>query len=382
MLKVKNWRGSTKKKAGILLGLCAAFAILQIMSAVDLVGSHMQGLLVQICFNIVLAVSLNLTVGVLGELSLGHAGFMCVGAYIGSLVSVLTAQAIETWWLRFPLALLVGGVVAALFGFLIGIPVLRLRGDYLAIVTLAFGEILYNLCSVMFIAKDVNGLHFQIGGTGIEGLDPATTQIIANGPQGVTGLPRLPQQNKTLFIIGFILVIVTVWLCLNLIHSRAGRAVKAIRDNRIAAESIGINISQHKLIILSISAFFAGMAGVMYAQYSGMMFPVQATYGYPMSINILVFVVLGGMGSTLGSIIGAVALTLLPELLRKMEFLRDVLAAIGIEVDPSELRMLIYAIVLIVVMLANHNEKFQTLLAKCKKGFKRLLPKRKEAVEK
>ena len=351
MLKIKNWRGSTKKKAGILVGLCAAFAILQVLLATDAIGSHMKGLLPLICINIMLAVSLNLTVGVLGELSLGHAGFMCVGAYVGSLVSVMTAQSIEQWWLRFPIALIAGGLVAALFGLLIGIPVLRLRGDYLAIVTLAFGEIIYNLCAVLFISKDVNGLHMQMGGTGIDGLDPLSTVTIANGAQGIPNLPRIPHQDETLFIIGFVLVIITVWLSLNLIHSRAGRAVKAIRDNRIAAESIGINISKHKLIILVFSAFFAGVAGVMYAQKAGQMMPTAPnTYNYVMSINILVFVVLGGMGSTLGSIVAAVALTVLPEWLRFL----------------SDYRMLIYAIVLIVVMLANHNDKFQALLAKGK----------------
>lgn len=366
MTSIKNWRGSTKKKAGILVGLCVAFALMQILIATDSIGSHMQGMLPLICINIMLAVSLNLTVGVLGELSLGHAGFMCIGAYIGSLVSVLTVDAIEQWWLRFPLALLAGGLVAALFGFLIGIPVLRLRGDYLAIVTLAFGEIIYNLCAVLFISKDVNGFHVQLGGTGIEGLDLASAVTIANGAQGIPNLPRIPKQDSTLFIIGFVLVVITVWLCLNLIHSRSGRAIKAIRDNRIAAESIGINITKYKLIALIFSAFFAGVAGVLYAQKAGQMMPTAPnTYNYVMSINILVFVVLGGMGSTLGSIVAAVALTVLPEWLR---FLADY-------------RMLIYAIVLIVVMLANHNEKFQALLAKLKgamkAGFAKCLPKKK-----
>lgn len=370
MTKFKTLRGSTKKKLGILLGLCAAYAVMQILIALGLVGSHMQGLLVQMCFNILLAVSLNLTVGVLGELSLGHAGFMCIGAYVGALFSVMTESSIEQWWIRFPLALLIGGLLAGLFGFLIGIPVLRLRGDYLAIVTLAFGEIIWNLCSVMFIAKDDNGYHFQIGGTGIADLQGNISNI-ANGAQGINGLPRIPDQNQTLFTVGFILVIITVWLILNFIHSRAGRAVKAIRDNRIAAESVGINITKYKLIALTISAFFAGIAGVMYSQYSGMALPTQAAYGYPMSINILVFVVLGGMGSTLGSIVGAVVLTLVPEWLRNWTFLRE-----WFDIDPGQVRMLLYAIILIVVMLLNHSETFKTLLARIKSGLKGLLPKR------
>ncbi len=377
MTKLKNLRGSTKKKIGILLGLCAAFAVMQVMIALDLIGSHMQGLLVQMCFNIILAVSLNLTVGVLGELSLGHAGFMGIGAYIGALFSVMTAESIEQWWIRFPIALVVGGIVAGLFGFLIGIPVLRLRGDYLAIVTLAFGEIIWNLCSAMYIAKDDNGFHFQIGGTGIADLQ-GNVQNIANGAQGIRGVPPLlpQQQDKTLFIVGVILVIITVWLILNFIHSRAGRTVKAIRDNRIAAESIGINITKYKLIALAISAFFAGVAGVMYSQFTRTMLPTQATYGYPMSINILVFVVLGGMGSTLGSIVGAVVLTLIPEWLRTWTFLRE-----WFDVDPMMVRMLLYAIILIVVMLAKHNTKIQAVLAGVKTGIKntvrKCLPKKK-----
>ncbi|MGN0171854.1 MAG: branched-chain amino acid ABC transporter permease [Acutalibacteraceae bacterium] len=364
MEKTKRFRASTKKKIGILAGLLIVFAVVQLMMSMGMIQSHMQGLLVQICYNVILAVSLNLTVGVLGELSLGHAGFMCVGAFVGAFFSVFTKDMIPDWYIRFPLALILGGLVAALFGLLIGIPVLRLRGDYLAIVTLAFGEIIWNLCSVLYIATDANGFHFQIGGTGIEGLDAASATQIANGAQGIANIPRLPQQYQTMFIIGFVLVFLTVWATLNLIHSRTGRAIKSIRDNRIAAESVGISTTKYKLITLVISAFFAGIAGVLYSQNAGVAFPSQADYGYVMSIQILVFVVLGGMGSTLGSIIAAIALTVLPEWLR---FLKDY-------------RMLIYAVVLIVVMLLNNSPAFKNMIDAFKARFKKpVKPSRKEA---
>ncbi len=364
MEKTKKLRASTKKKTGILAGLLLVFVAVQLLWSAGQIQNHMQGILVQICFNIILAVSLNLTVGVLGELSLGHAGFMCVGAFVGAFFSVFTQNMIPDWYIRFPIALLLGGLAAALFGLLIGIPVLRLRGDYLAIVTLAFGEIIWNLCSVLYIATDANGFHFQIGGTGIEGLDMASATQIANGAQGIANIPRLPQQYQTMFIIGFILVFLTVWATLNLIHSRAGRAVKSIRDNRIAAESVGVSITKYKLITLVVSAFFAGVAGVLYSQNAGTAAPSQADYGYIMSIQILVFVVLGGMGSTLGSIIAAVVLTVLPEWLRVL----------------NDYRMLIYAIVLIVVMLLNNSPTFKNTLDAAKARIKSLVrPSRKEA---
>lgn len=309
----------------------AAFVIMQILINAGEISSLFQGLMVPLCTYIILAISLNLVVGILGELSLGHAGFMCVGAFTSSFFSKAMQDTITNSTVRFLLALLIGIITAAIFGIIIGIPVLRLNGDYLAIVTLAFGEIIKNLVNVLFIGKDSKGFHFSTKDAVSLNMEP-DGKIILNGPQGITGTP-----NDSTFFIGFILILVTLFIVLNLIHSRDGRAIMAIRDNRIAAESIGINITKYKLMTFTISAAMAGAAGVLYAHNLSNLTANTNNFGYNMSINILVFVVLGGIGNIRGSIIAAVVLTLLPELLRGM----------------SDYRMLIYAIVLIVMMLFN-----------------------------
>ena len=313
----------------------AAFVIMQILINAGEISSLFQGLMVPLCTYIILAISLNLVVGILGELSLGHAGFMCVGAFTSSFFSKAMQDTITNSTVRFLLALLIGIITAAIFGIIIGIPVLRLNGDYLAIVTLAFGEIIKNLVNVLFIGKDSKGFHFSTKDAVSLNMEP-DGKIIFNGPQGITGTP-----NDSTFFIGFILILVTLFIVLNLIHSRDGRAIMAIRDNRIAAESIGINITKYKLMTFTISAAMAGAAGVLYAHNLSNLTANTNNFGYNMSINILVFVVLGGIGNIRGSIIAAVVLTLLPELLRGM----------------SDYRMLIYAIVLIVMMLFNWAPK-------------------------
>ena len=313
----------------------AAFVIMQILINAGEISSLFQGLMVPLCTYIILAISLNLVVGILGELSLGHAGFMCVGAFTSSFFSKAMQDTITNSTVRFLLALLIGIITAAIFGIIIGIPVLRLNGDYLAIVTLAFGEIIKNLVNVLFIGKDSKGFHFSTKDAVSLNMEP-DGKIILNGPQGITGTP-----NDSTFFIGFILILVTLFIVLNLIHSRDGRAIMAIRDNRIAAESIGINITKYKLMTFTISAAMADAAGVLYAHNLSNLTANTNNFGYNMSINILVFVVLGGIGNIRGSIIAAVVLTLLPELLRGM----------------SDYRMLIYAIVLIVMMLFNWAPK-------------------------
>ena len=321
-----------------------AYIIVEAMLAGGQISSLMKGLLVPLCVYVILAVSLNLVVGILGELSLGHAGFMCVGAFSSAFFSKCTAGMMPDG-LRFFLALLIGAAIAALFGLIIGIPVLRLKGDYLAIVTLAFGEIIKNLINVFFIGKDANGFHFSMKDAMSLNMDGG--DVIINGPQGITGTP-----NDSTFTIGVILVLITLVIVLHLINSRDGRAIMSIRDNRIAAESVGINITKYKLMAFIISAALAGVAGVL-----------PKNFGYNQSIMILVFVVLGGIGSTRGSMIAAVVLTLLPELLRGL----------------NDYRMLIYAIVLIVMMLLNWSPK--ALEMRERYSPKRLLAKRKEAKE-
>lgn len=274
----------------------AAFIIAQAFSVSGNMSSLMQGLLVPLCVYAILAVSLNLTVGILGELSLGHAGFMCVGAFASAFFSKCMVEVIPDSAVRFFLAILIGAVTAALFGILIGIPVLRLKGDYLAIVTLAFGEIIKNVINVFFIGKDSRGFHFSMKDSVSLGLEDGVKPII-NGPQGITGTPK-----DSTFVIAIVLVLITLFIVLNLIKSRDGRAIMSIRDNRIAAESIGINITKYKLMAFSISAGLAGVAGVLYAHNIATLSATPKNFGYNMSIMILVFVVLGGIGNIRGSI--------------------------------------------------------------------------------
>lgn len=314
-----------------------AFIIMQIMLSTGSVTSLITGLLVPLCVYAILAVSLNLTVGILGELSLGHAGFMCVGAFSSAFFSrcMLVVAPEMASGLRFFIAIVIGAVSAGLFGILIGIPVLRLKGDYLAIVTLAFGEIIKNLINILYVGLDENGMHVSFTNTMDLNLSAEGT-VIVKGAQGITGTP-----NDSTFVISIILLLITLFIVLNLIHSRDGRAIMAIRDNTIAAESIGINITKYKLMAFSISAALAGVAGVLYAHNLATLTATPRNFGYNMSIMILVFVVLGGIGNIRGSIIAAVVLTLLPELLRGL----------------NDYRMLIYAIVLIIMMLFNWAPK-------------------------
>ncbi|MGL5434121.1 MAG: branched-chain amino acid ABC transporter permease [Lachnospiraceae bacterium] len=313
----------------------ACWVVMQILISQGKVSSLLKGLLVPLCIYVILAVSLNLTVGILGELSLGHAGFMCVGAFAGAFFTKAMETSIPSLGMRFFFAILIGAAAAGVFGLIIGIPVLRLKGDYLAIVTLAFGEIIKNLVNVMYIGKDASGFHFSIKDTTSLGMDE-TGIVIIKGAQGITGTPK-----AATFTIGIILVLITLLIVLNLIHSRTGRAIMSIRDNRIAAESIGINVTRYKMMAFAISAALAGVAGVLYAHNLSTLAATPKNFGYNMSIMILVFVVLGGLGNIRGSIISAVLLTLLPELLRGL----------------NNYRMLIYAIVLIVMMLFNSSPK-------------------------
>ena len=339
---MKKTMSKTTKSNFITYGMVlAVYLIVQVMSMTGNLSSLLQGLLVPLCIYVILAVSLNLTVGILGELSLGHAGFMCVGAFSGAFFSKCMNGVLPDA-LRFLLALLIGALVAAVFGILIGIPVLRLYGDYLAIVTLAFGEIIKNVVNVLFVGRDSNGFHFSMKDTMSLNLAEGGEAII-KGPQGISGTPK-----DATFTIGVILILLTLVIVLNMINSRTGRAIMAIRDNRIAAESVGIDITKYKLLAFSVSAALAGMAGVLYAHNLSTLTALPKNFGYNMSITILVFVVLGGIGSIRGSIIAAVILTLLPELLRGL----------------NDYRMLIYAIVLIVMMILNWNPKAKAILIK------------------
>ena len=347
MKKLKSLKTTTKVDFATYLGVIAAFFIVSLLRSQGLLNRSLTGMLVPICCYIVMAVSLNLTVGILGELSLGHAGFMSVGAFSGIIVAMSLQSAMPVAWVRLLAALIAGALFAALAGLIVGVPVLRLRGDYLAIVTLAFGEIIKELINCLLVGYDENGLHmaFNISGTlTIDDLhmSPGAVTII-KGAQGATGTEKLAT-----FGAGFLLVMVTLVVVLNLVRSRAGRAVMAIRDNRIAAESIGVNVTKYKMIAFITSAALAGASGALFGlNYSSL---VASKFDFNTSILVLVYVVLGGLGNIWGSIIAAAVLYILPEALRQF----------------SDYRMLVYAIVLILVMLATNNPTLKNFLGRFK----------------
>ncbi len=281
-------------------------------------NSSLLFLLEKIAISVILAVSLSLVVGFLGELSLGHAGFMCVGAYLGGKVSALLEPVIGNGVLNLLIALIIGAAIAAVCGVIIGIPALRLRGDYLAIVTLAFGEI------VKSIFQNTSDESFG----------------------GALGLPTPRYDKQYLFIFAFLLVLLTLAVVQNFIRSKHGRAVTAIRDNEIAARACGINVTKYKLLAFTLSATFAGIAGVLYS-FSN--YTVQsAKFGYNYSIEILVMVVLGGMGSINGPIFAAALIT----------FLNTKLATI-LTGDLAVLQNLLYAVILIVIVVYNNAPKLK-----------------------
>ena len=288
-----------------------------VFSLITLAGGRMDSsllfLLEKMAISIILAVSLSMVVGFLGELSLGHAGFMCVGAYLGGKVAALLEPTMGNGPVTLLVSLVVGAAVAAACGVVIGIPALRLRGDYLAIVTLAFGEIVKSL--------------FQ------------NTSDATFG--GALGLDTPRYDKKYLFIFAFMLVLITLAVVQNFMRSKHGRAVTAIRDNEIAARATGINVTKYKLLAFILSATFAGVAGVLYS-FSN--YTVQsAKFGYNYSIEILVMVVLGGMGNINGSIIAAALIT----------FLNTKLATI-LTGDLAVLQNLFYALILIIIVVYNN----------------------------
>lgn len=323
---------------GIVL---VAYAVIQILLGQDMLSNSLQSLLVPVCCYIVMAISLNLTVGILGELSLGHAGFMSLGAFTGIILSIALKNVIPMDWLRLVIAIFGGGIMGGIGGVIIGVPVLRLRGDYLAIVTLAFGEIIKNIISVLYIGLDSNGLHIATKEANLNMLEDGIA--IIKGPMGAVGVQKLAS-----FTAGVILILVTLLVVQNLVRSRAGRAILALRDNRIAAESVGLNVTKYKMMAFVTSAVLAGAAGGLFGlNYSS---TVATRFDFNTSILILVFVVLGGLGSIRGSMIAAALLYILPEMLRSFNI--------------SEYRMLIYAIILILVMLATNNAAIKAFIAR------------------
>ena len=312
-----------------------AYIVLQTMSSMGMLSRSMTGYLVPICVYIVLAISLNLVVGISGELSLGHAGFMGVGAFAGIITATCLSGAVENEFLRLVLAMIVGGLIAGVAGVIVGVPVLRLRGDYLAIVTLAFGEILRNIIGNLYVGFDSDGLRMAMSEGGVHLQEGG--KMIIKGALGAAGVQKL-----STFFAGFVLIMFTLIVVLNLVNSKEGRAIKAVRDNRIAAESVGINVTAFRLKAFVVSAILAGMAGALFGLNMG---SLQASkFDYNTSIDILVYVVLGGMGNILGSIVATVVLYLIPELMRGL----------------ADYRMILYAVVLIIVMLCTWSPKVKS----------------------
>ena len=289
-----------KMKSYILnLGLVVfGYVVLMFLTGFEIIDGYDQGILILIGINVILAASLNLVTGILGQLVLGHAGFMSVGAYTAALFTMYSGL---PGTIAFPIGLLLGGLVAIVFGIIIGIPALRLRGDYLAIITLGFGEII----RVLILALDFTG-----GARGLSGISDYTTISYV-----------------------FILAAIIVTVIYTFGTSRHGRAVISIREDEIASESSGVNTTYYKLLAFVLSAFFAGIAGGLYAHYVGVLNPSNFDFNY--SVEILIMVVLGGMGSITGAVISATVLTILTEMLR----------------DFSEYRMIVYSLILIIVML-------------------------------
>ena len=300
---------------GINLVLTVAlWAVLTLLIANGVISNYWTGILVTAGINIILAVSLNIATGYLGQLPLGHAGFMAVGAYTGGIFmkatpvfALIRAGEHAAALPYIILALIFSAIVAGIFGIIIGIPALRLRGDYLAIITLGFGEIirviLTNIDSVL-------GFEFTYG---------------------AAGLKQIPKISS--FNVVFICVALTCLIIHMIMKSRHGRAILSIRENEIASESCGINTTYTKVMAFVVSAAFAGVAGCLYAGYLGSLFP--STFKFMKSIEILVMVVLGGMGSMLGSVIGATVLTFISELLRSV----------------GDARMVVYALLLVIMMI-------------------------------
>lgn len=290
-MNMKKISKKTLINIGVLIG---TFLILFILITTGIINSYYGGILILILINIVLAVSLNLIVGFTGQLCLGHAGFMAIGAYVSAVLSV-------NMKLPFLISIIVGGIIAGVFAALIGFPTLKLKGDYFAITTLAFGEII----RVIIMNLEYVG-----------------------GARGFSAIPR-----KTNFTIAFLAMVIAIFVIYNIIHSSQGRSMVAIRENEIAAEAMGVNAFKYKMMAFIVAAFFAGAAGALYAHYMGFVQPTS--FDFVKSIDILTFVVLGGMGSLSGSVIATVILTFLPEGLREF----------------NELRMIIYPLALIVLMI-------------------------------
>lgn len=341
--RLRRMKRATKTNLFTYALVIAAFLAVQALLGQGMLSRSTQGQLVPICCYIVMALSLNLVVGISGELSLGHAGFMSVGAFSGVIAAVSLQGAVESPVLRLAAAMVAGAAAAAVAGVIVGVPALRLQGDYLAIVTLAFGQIIVNILQCVYVGVDAKGLHFNFLDPELHMTDGTT---ILSGPKGTVSVAKISS-----FTAGFVLILITLFVVLNLVNSRSGRAIMAVRDNRIAAESVGVNVTKYRLMAFVTAAALAGAAGALYGlNYSSV---APSKFNFNTSILVLVYVVLGGLGNMWGSIIAAAFLVILPEAMRGFE----------------DYRMLVYAVVLILVMLATNNDQLKGLIG-------RIIPRR------
>lgn len=319
-----------------------AYVVIQILQSAGSIPRMISSLLVPVCCYVIAAIGLNMNVGISGELNLGQAGFMSIGGFSAAVVNALLLNSVESGILRLVICLIVGAVLAGFIGWLISIPVLKLEGDYLAIVTLAFGQIIMSLINNLYVGLDGKGIHFafihntmQLGSDG---------RLIIAGPMGVTNNSMI-----STFTIGIILILISLVIVYNVIFSKEGRAIQACRDNKIAAETVGIHVSHTKTLAFVISSALGGLAGALYMMnYSSV---AASKFDFNTSILILVYVVLGGLGNMTGTMISTTVLVLLPEVLRFL----------------ASYRMLVYAIVLILMMLITNNETIKLFFEKIKK---------------
>ncbi|WP_045519651.1 branched-chain amino acid ABC transporter permease [Neobacillus niacini] len=269
------------------------YGIGQALIQTGILNAFYSNMLILMIINIILAVSLHLVIGITGQFSIGHAGFLAVGAYVSAIITM-------KFELPFVLAIIIGGIVAALAGLLVGIPTLRLRGDYLAIATLGFGEII---------------------------------RIVFLNIEYVGGAAGMMVSNISTWTSAFVCLVITILVISNFTNSRHGRACIAIRENEIAADAMGINTTFYKVAAFAIGSFFAGIAGGLFSHNFYIIQPTN--FGFLKSFDILIFVVLGGLGSLSGSVIAAILLTVISTYLQQY----------------PETRMIIYSLVLVVVML-------------------------------
>ena len=326
-----------KKALTSYLLVILVYALITILNKTDSLSSTMNALLVPTVAYIVAALALNLLVGYLGDLCLGQAGFMAVGAFSGIVCAACLLRNNIPDTLALFISIIVGGLISSIFGLIIGIPVLKLEGDYLAIVTLAFCQIIKTLFLNLYVGVDSNGLHMSFISD--------NTNLLPDGKLLVKGALGASVSHKlSTFLSGAILILFTLFIIYNLINSKSGRAIQSCRDNKIAATSLGVNITKYKLLAFVISAFITGMAGAYYGLgYSSF----KATkFDFNLSILILVYVVLGGLGNMTGTIISTTLLIVLPEALRSFD----------------DYRMIAYAIVLVLVMILSNNKILMSYL--------------------